>query len=58
MTEITLQEQADAMYEMLCVLRYQLTDCGWVDRHGHTIEMNAVFMRVCAALDAAKESKT
>lgn len=53
-----LQEAADCMFEILTMLRYQLTDGGWIDRHGHVIEMNKVFIDVCISLDAAKTKAT
>lgn len=53
-----LQKAADCMFEMLMMLRYQLTDGGWIDRHGHVIEMNQVFISVCTSLDAAKTKAT
>lgn len=49
-----LKDATDCMFEMLTMLRYQLTDSGWTDREGHTIELNAVFKRVCDALDESQ----
>lgn len=49
------KDTADAMWEMLVALMYQLDGCGWVDKHGHRLEMNQVYMRVRSAMDAQQQ---
>lgn len=47
----TPESAADVMYEMLTMLRGQLEGSGYVDKHGHPLELNKVWIDVCTSLD-------
>ena len=48
-------ERIAELEELLKNLHYQLTDGGWANRHGHTIEMNVYYQQLDAALAKGEE---